>query len=142
MKKRITKQTCDQAMQAAELIGSPIKVFDDKLAGFGFRAAPRGEKASAFFVDYRLKARGKAKQRYTLGKFVELTPASAREKAQEFLGEIAKGNDPQAEKPRTKRGRPERNSVSCGPPISISKTTARATGETSEGVFAEKSRAG
>jgi hypothetical protein len=97
-KKRITKQTCEQAMQAAQLLGDPLILFDDKLAGFGFRAAPRGERASAFFCDYRLKTRGKDKLRHTLGKFAALTPASAREKAQEFLGEISKGNDPLAEK--------------------------------------------
>ena len=97
-KTRITKQSCEQAMQAAQLIGAPVKLLDDKLTGFGFRAAPRGEKASAFFVDYRLKARGKAKQRYTLGKLVELTPASAREKAQQVLASVARGIDVQSEK--------------------------------------------
>ena len=85
-------------MQAAELLGEPIKLFDDKLTGFGFRAAPRGEKASSFFCEYRLKSRGSAKQRFTLGKLVELTPADARALAQQFLGDIAKGKDVQAEK--------------------------------------------
>ena len=85
-KTRITKLACEQAMQKAQFLGQPVKLLDDKLTGFGFRAAPRGEKASAFFVDYRLKARGPASSAIPWGSWRSLPRQSARKKAQQVFG--------------------------------------------------------
>jgi integrase len=95
-KVRISKQAIDQAMQAAQLLSSPVRLYDDNLKGFGFTAAKSG--GGSFFIEYRLASRGTAKQRYTLGAAGPLTPASAREIAQQLLGSVARGIDIQAAK--------------------------------------------
>lgn len=62
---------------------------DEQLRGFGILIGTGGTKT--FFVERRIS--GKVK-RITIGRYGHLTPTEARAKAQELLGEIAKGNDP------------------------------------------------
>lgn len=62
---------------------------DEQLRGFGMLVGTGGTKT--FFVERRIS--GKVK-RITIGRYGHLTPLEARTKAQELLGDIAKGNDP------------------------------------------------
>jgi integrase len=64
--------------------------WDDKLAGFGLRIYPSGE--ASYLVDYRLKGSRK-KRRPTLGTIAELSPAEARQRAQEALRSARTGVD-------------------------------------------------
>ncbi|UTW46762.1 integrase family protein [Bacterioplanoides sp. SCSIO 12839] len=75
--------------------GKPTQVFyrDDTLKGFALRVWSGGTKT--FILEKRIDGRVR---RMTIAKYGELTPAQARAKAQELLGEIAKGNDPAEEK--------------------------------------------
>lgn len=68
--------------------------FDDDLRGFGVRVYPSGRKS--FFISYR-NASG-TKKRHTLGDFGSLTAKKARELAQDELGNVRKGTDPQADR--------------------------------------------
>jgi integrase len=95
-KVRISKQAIDKAIQAAELLGSALMLYDDSLTGFGFRAAKRG--GGSYFIEYRIASRGLTKQRFILGKHGPLTPTSARTLAQDLLGQVARGIDIQAAK--------------------------------------------
>lgn len=73
------------------------KFYDDQLKGFGVRVTSGGTKS--FFVEKRINRR---LTRITLGRYPELTAEMARKKALEYLGQIAIGVDPHAEK-RTRR---------------------------------------
>ena len=66
---------------------------DDALTGFGILVGSGGTKS--FFVERRINGRVK---RISLGRYGHLTPAQARRKAQETLGNIAMGKDPVAER--------------------------------------------
>lgn len=69
------------------------RYYDDKLKGFGVRVTSGGTKA--FFIEKLIK--GKL-ARVTLGRYPDLTVEMARKQAQKFLGQIATGIDPIAEK--------------------------------------------
>ena len=74
-------------------------VWDSAVAGFGAR---RQEDAIAYFLKYR-NAAGLQKW-YTIGRHgAPWTPDTARVKAKEILGEVAKGRDPAAEKRSLRR---------------------------------------
>lgn len=66
---------------------------DSALPGFGLRVTSGGSKS--FIVEKRID--GKVKRK-TLGKYGPLTVEQARKLAQVYLGQIAAGNDPIAEK--------------------------------------------
>lgn len=70
---------------------------DTSLTGFGLLVGSGGTKS--FFVERRVNGRVK---RVSLGRYGHLTPALARIKAQEMLGQIAMGKDPAAEKKAVK----------------------------------------
>jgi len=70
---------------------------DSSLTGFGLLVGSGGTKS--FFVERRVNGRVK---RVSLGRYGHLTPAQARIKAQEILGQIAMGKDPAAEKKAVK----------------------------------------
>lgn len=92
---KLTKSNIDHFPIPPLKDGKTTQVFyrDDSLPGFGMRVGSGGTKS--FFVEKRVK--GKVK-RITIGKYGHLTPQQARLKAQEILGEIALGNDPNAKK--------------------------------------------
>lgn len=66
---------------------------DDTLKGFALRVTPNGVKS--FVVETRIN--GKVK-RITLGKYGNLTAEEARKMAKDFLGKVARGDNPIAEK--------------------------------------------
>ncbi len=70
---------------------------DDKLKGFALRVTASGVKS--FVVEKLIQ--GKVK-RVTLGRYGELTVEQARKEAQKFLGKLASGVDPIAEKQAAK----------------------------------------
>ncbi|MDQ3347891.1 MAG: site-specific integrase [Acidobacteriota bacterium] len=78
-----------------ELAG-PCEVWDTKLPGLVLRVRATG--AASYAVIY-----GRAKK-VTLGKLAAFTPAEARERAKQVLGEIAHGKDPQAERRKRRAG--------------------------------------
>ena len=72
--------------------------WDDKLTGFGIRIHPSG--AKSFIVNYRAGDGGRkaANKRVVLGRYGQITPDQARRLAQNYLGKIANGDDPAAER--------------------------------------------
>jgi integrase len=66
---------------------------DDTLVGFGLCVGGAGTKS--FFVERRVNGRLK---RIKIGRYGHLTPAQAKNKAQEMLGDIALGKDPASKK--------------------------------------------
>jgi len=72
--------------------------WDDKLTGFGIRIHPSG--AKSFIVNYRAGDGGRkaANKRVVLGRFGHIAPDQARRLAQNYLGRIANGDDPAAER--------------------------------------------
>jgi integrase len=75
--------------------GKPAQAFyrDSAILGFGLRVTSQG--AKSFIVEKRIA--GKVK-RITLGRYGNLTVEQARKEAMKFLGKVATGNDPIAEK--------------------------------------------
>jgi len=67
--------------------------WDDELKGFGVRVMASGIRT--YIVSYR--TRSGRQRRMTIGRFGVLTPAQARKRAVEILGEAALGGDPQGE---------------------------------------------
>ena len=63
------------------------------MKGFALRVTPKGVKS--FIVETRIN--GKVK-RVTLGKYGNLTAEEARKMAKDFIGKVARGDDPVAEK--------------------------------------------
>ncbi|MDD4616579.1 MAG: site-specific integrase [Alphaproteobacteria bacterium] len=74
--------------------GKDVTFWDDSLRGFGLRVQSK-EIASWIIMYYNPEGRFR---KYTLGKADTLTPEEARKLAREKLADVAKGNDPAAEK--------------------------------------------
>ena len=72
----------------------PYEVNDTDLTGFTIRVQPSG--SMSYIVQY---ARGK---RVTIGKTTKMTPAQARDQAEQILADSVKGVDHQAEKRKAK----------------------------------------
>lgn len=66
---------------------------DEQLKGFALRVTSSGVKS--FVVETRVANKVK---RITLGKYGQITAEEARKQAKHLLGQIAKGDDPIAEK--------------------------------------------
>ena len=90
MKARVNKKNIDAAKPGAK----PYEIRDTSLPGFICRVQPSGRKA--YIVEY---GRGR---RVTIGNAAVLTPAQARVKVKEVLGQAAEGADPAAEKRKAK----------------------------------------
>lgn len=72
-------------------------LWDSKISGFGVRCFPSGRKV--YILMYRPKGGEKRpKRRMTLGKVGDVSLDAARAAAQAYLGEVAKGTDPQQER--------------------------------------------
>jgi integrase len=67
--------------------------WDDAMPGFGLRITTAGVRS--FIVQKRIDGK---EHRATLGRYGVLTPEQARREAQKFLGQVAQGVDPIAEK--------------------------------------------
>ena len=90
---------CKQALTTASVAkASPQQkayvVWDAGLTGFGRRVSPGGTKS--FFIQYRSGEgrRTDASRKVTLGRYPNLSAASARKRALAFLGAAKLGNDP------------------------------------------------
>ncbi|MER9743785.1 integrase arm-type DNA-binding domain-containing protein [Mesorhizobium sp. M0077] len=73
-------------------------LWDSKISGFGVRCFPSGRKV--FILMYRPAGGGRAatKRRMTLGDIEKVKLGAARSAAQTYLGQIAGGADPQADR--------------------------------------------
>jgi len=72
----------------------PRIVWDSKLTGFGVKVMPSG--AISFLVNYRADGGGRKapNRRMVIGRHGTISPAKARQRAQEILGAAAGGKDP------------------------------------------------
>lgn len=86
---KITKRLID----AIEPIHKDQFVWDDLLPGYGLKVTPSGRKV--FIVQYRI---GRRSRRLTLGTLGALTADQARIHAQAALRQVARGDDPMAER--------------------------------------------
>ncbi|MFO6430275.1 tyrosine-type recombinase/integrase [Erythrobacter sp. W302b] len=91
---KITKRVVDTLESKGS---SPAFLWDDALPGFAVKALLSGTKR--YVLKYRVGGGRAAKQRWlTLGTHGQLTPDQARALAQQALAAVARGEDPQAEK--------------------------------------------
>jgi len=74
-----------------------IDIWDTKIAGFGVRVSQGGSKT--WLVRYR---QGGRRARYVLGRFPQMSLADARQAARLYLGDVAGGKDPAAERAEAK----------------------------------------
>ena len=76
--------------------------WDDKLTGFGVRVQPSGLRS--YLVNYRAGDRGRQapNRRVVIGRHGPITPDQARRRAREILGRVALGDDPLAERARSR----------------------------------------
>lgn len=92
---KLTKRTVD-ALKPAD---KERIVWDAELPKFGLRISPKGVKT--YFIQYReLPGRKGRTRRYKLGRHGELTPAEARDLAEDKLAEVCHGGNPSAERKR------------------------------------------
>ena len=89
---RLTKTNIDRCPNPES---GQIILRDPDLRGFGCRITANGTRS--FIVEKRINGRVR---RMTIGRYGELTPVQARQKAQQVLGQIAMGVDPAAERRR------------------------------------------
>ncbi len=94
---KLTKRTVDSLKPEPD---RDVIVWDSQLPGFGIRVKPSGVKS--FLVQYRNES-GRSR-RLTLGRYGVLTPAAARDLAQERLRDARKGRDPVEARQRARRG--------------------------------------
>lgn len=92
-KAKLTKTSVDRILLPAS---GQYFIRDTELHGFALRVTPG---AKSFVVEKRIA--GKVK-RMTLGRYPELTVEQARKKAHKYLGDIATGINPIAEKAKIK----------------------------------------
>jgi integrase len=88
---KLTKRNIDTIKPHAK---RDIYVWDEEIAGFGLRVKPSGVRS--FMIQYR-NSSGDSR-RHTLGKLGVLTAEDARKMAKAALADVAKGNDPSAQR--------------------------------------------
>jgi integrase len=88
---KLTKRVVDRATPPSGKMQAFLR--DSVLSGFGLRITDRGTKS--FIVEKRINGRVR---RQTLGRYGELTVEQARLEAVKYLGKVAVGLDPAAEK--------------------------------------------
>lgn len=91
---KLTKRTVEQA----EVGNVEALIWDNEIKGFGLRIYPSGKKT--YIVQYR---KGHRTRRLTLGQHGPLTADDARKLAMQYLGDVAKGNDPSSERQQARR---------------------------------------
>ena len=100
MKTRLLeKDTLTDSLVRSIKVGSKqFEIFDSKISGFGIRVSPGGTKSWTLL--HRFEERD---YRLTIGTYPSLTLAHARRLAQDALGQVARGINPQAEKRRARK---------------------------------------
>ncbi len=83
----------DRSLRSLEGGRYQADFWDRDLAGFGVRVSPKGKKS--FVVMYSVSGN---KRRMTLGTYPASSLADARQQAKAVLYDVARGNDPQAQK--------------------------------------------
>lgn len=91
---KLTKTNVDRAPNPAR---GQAFLRDTELKGFALRITPNGVRS--FVVEKRIEGRVR---RITLARFGELTCEQARREAQKILGKVAMGENPYAERARTR----------------------------------------
>ena len=91
-----------RTVRALEPEEKSYTAWDDKLTGFGVRVQPSGLRS--YLVNYRTGDRGRraANRRIVIGRHGPITPDQARRRAREILGRVALGEDPLAERARSR----------------------------------------
>jgi len=95
---RITKRT----VASLQATGRDYINWDGELPGFGVRVRPSGTKS--YVVQYRAgRGRKAPSRRMTIGAASKLTPEEARAVAKRIFGDVARNNDPAADRGRERR---------------------------------------
>ncbi len=90
----ISKRTLDRIVPGEK----PRIIWDSKLTGFGVKVMPSG--TVSFLVNYRTDGGGRKapNKRMIIGRHGTVSPAKARQRAQEILGSVAGGKDPSSDR--------------------------------------------
>lgn len=101
---KITKRIVDALKPDPE---AEVFLWDSELRGFGVRVMPskpegNRPRVAAYLIQYR-SPEGRTR-RLVIGRVGTLTPDEARELAKDRLREVAKGNDPSAERRKLRQG--------------------------------------
>ena len=100
---RVKLTIAKRAIDSFEPADRPWIAWDDKLTGFGVLVHPSGVKS--FIVNYRLGSGGRTapNKRLVIGRCDRLAPELARREAHRLLGMVAMGEDPAADRARSRR---------------------------------------
>ena len=100
---RVKLTIARRAIDSLEPADKPWIAWDDKLTGFGVLVHPSGVKS--FIVNYRLGSGGRSapNRRLVIGRCDRLPPEHARREAHRLLGMVAMGEDPAADRARSRR---------------------------------------
>ena len=100
---RVKLTIAKRAIDSFEPVDKPWIAWDDKLTGFGVLVHPSGVKS--FIVNYRLGTGGRTapNKRLVIGRCDRIAPEQARREAHRLLGMVAMGEDPAAERARSRR---------------------------------------
>ena len=105
---RVKLTIAKRAIDSLEPANKPWIAWDDKLTGYGVLVHPSGVKS--YIVNYRLGAGGRTapNKRLVIGRCDRMAAEQARREAHRLLGMVAMGEDPAAERARSRRMPPLR----------------------------------
>ena len=100
---RVKLTIAKRAIDSLEPGDKPWIAWDDRLTGFGVLVHPSGVKS--FIVNYRLGSGGRTapNKRLVIGRCDRMAPEVARREAHRLLGMVAMGEDPAADRARSRR---------------------------------------
>ena len=100
---RVKLTIAKRAIDSFEPADKPWIAWDDKITGLGVLVHPSGVKS--FIVNYRLGTGGRSapNKRLVIGRCDRIAPEQARREAHRLLGLVAMGEDPAAERARSRR---------------------------------------
>ena len=100
---RVKLTIAKRAIDSFDPADKPWIAWDDKLTGLGVLVHPSGVKS--FIVNYRLGTGGRTapNKRLVIGRCDRIAPEQARREAHRLLGLVAMGEDPAAERARSRR---------------------------------------
>ena len=99
---RIRMTLTARTVEALQPKARAYTAWDDRITGFGVRVQPSGLRS--FLVNYRAGDRGRKAphRRIVIGRHGHITADQARRRAREILGRVALGEDPLADRARTR----------------------------------------